>query len=100
MDNTNSTSTTAPQWFAANFCQYRLPCGYCERLGRDCPKQLATYPYSPAQPTWEVGDNPTAPQVTCGLTEKDLEVQRQAFFLLRNKLIRDLDIGGQDDGTA
>lgn len=21
-----------------NFCQYRLPCGYCERLMRDCPK--------------------------------------------------------------
>lgn len=27
------------------YCQYRLPCGYCERLGRDCPKQ--GYKYTP-----------------------------------------------------
>lgn len=25
------------------YCQYRLPCGYCERLGRDCPKQGYNY---------------------------------------------------------
>lgn len=25
------------------YCQYRLPCGYCEKLGRDCPKQGYTY---------------------------------------------------------
>ncbi len=27
------------------YCQYRLPCGYCEKLGRDCPKQ--GYNYTP-----------------------------------------------------
>lgn len=27
------------------YCQYRLPCGYCERLGHDCPKQ--GYNYTP-----------------------------------------------------
>lgn len=21
------------------FCQYRLPCGYCTKLDKDCPKQ-------------------------------------------------------------
>lgn len=30
-----STGTT---YQFSNFCQYRLPCGYCERLMRDCPK--------------------------------------------------------------
>lgn len=29
--------TTSTYTFT-NFCQYRLPCGYCERLMRDCPK--------------------------------------------------------------
>jgi hypothetical protein len=29
----------------SGYCQYRLPCGYCERLGRDCPKQ--GYNYTP-----------------------------------------------------
>lgn len=22
----------------SGYCQYRLPCGYCEKLMRDCPK--------------------------------------------------------------
>lgn len=26
-----------------SYCQYCLPCGYCEKLGRDCPKQGYTY---------------------------------------------------------
>lgn len=24
-----------------NGCSYKLPCGYCVLLGRDCPKQAA-----------------------------------------------------------
>lgn len=28
-----------------DFCPYRLPCGYCEKLGRDCPKMTFTINY-------------------------------------------------------
>lgn len=35
-------ATTTNNSFNAAYCQYRLPCGYCEKLGRDCPK-LTTY---------------------------------------------------------
>lgn len=24
--------------YNSNYCLYRLPCGYCKELGRDCPK--------------------------------------------------------------
>lgn len=34
MDNTMDTKLH-------NGCSYKLPCGYCVLLGRDCPKQNA-----------------------------------------------------------
>lgn len=34
MDNTMDTKLH-------NGCSYRLPCGYCILLGRDCPRQAA-----------------------------------------------------------
>ena len=33
--------------FNINYCQYRLPCGYCEKLGRDCPKSITYNPWDP-----------------------------------------------------
>lgn len=36
---------TATNYNTYDYCQYRLPCGYCEKLGRDCPKQ--GYNYTP-----------------------------------------------------
>lgn len=46
MNKENTTFGAAtisnPNNFNAAYCQYRLPCGYCEKLGRDCPK-LITY---------------------------------------------------------
>lgn len=41
MNNKNTTLGTATitnSNFNPIYCQYRLPCGYCEKLGRDCPK--------------------------------------------------------------
>lgn len=59
-----TTGGTAWNWndhafYHPEFCQYRLPCGYCERLGRDCPKVAYTYTatsiYTPKlDPTCEV----------------------------------------------
>ena len=40
MNNKNTTLGTATitnSNFNPIYCQYRLPCGYCEKLGRDCP---------------------------------------------------------------
>ena len=33
--------------FNITYCQYRLPCGYCEKLGRDCPKSITYNPWDP-----------------------------------------------------
>lgn len=44
-----STGTT---YQFSNFCQYRLPCGYCERLMRDCPK-------------WRLDNTPHLNKVDC-----------------------------------
>ena len=41
MNNKNTTLGTATitnSNFNPIYCLYRLPCGYCEKLGRDCPK--------------------------------------------------------------
>ena len=43
MNKENTTlGTTSIQYsnFNVAYCQYRLPCGYCEKLGRDCPKSI------------------------------------------------------------
>lgn len=32
----NTTQTTTS--YTWTYCQYHLPCGYCEKLMRDCPK--------------------------------------------------------------
>lgn len=37
-NTTLSTTSILNNNFNAAYCQYRLPCGYCEKLGRDCPK--------------------------------------------------------------
>lgn len=31
------------QFYTYGDCPYRLPCGYCEKLGRDCPKVAWSY---------------------------------------------------------
>lgn len=43
-NTTLSTTSILNNNFNAAYCQYRLPCGYCEKLGRDCPKSI-TYNY-------------------------------------------------------
>lgn len=35
-DSASSTDYLHNSW---KFCQYRLPCGYCTKLDKDCPKQ-------------------------------------------------------------
>lgn len=37
-NTTLGTATITNSNFNPIYCQYRLPCGYCEKLGRDCPK--------------------------------------------------------------
>ena len=37
-NTTFGTATITNSNFNPIYCQYRLPCGYCEKLGRDCPK--------------------------------------------------------------
>ena len=39
------TATITNSNFNAAYCQYRLPCGYCEKLGRDCPKSTTYNPW-------------------------------------------------------
>ena len=41
----SSTQTTVPN-FNPLYCQYRLPCGYCERLKRECPKPATQKSYT------------------------------------------------------
>ena len=66
MNKENTTlGTTSIQYpnFNITYCQYRLPCGYCEKLGRDCPKSITYNPwdpnhYNPLDPTiTSVNDN-------------------------------------------
>lgn len=38
-----NSNTALNGTYASGYCQYRLPCGYCEKLGRDCPKQGTAY---------------------------------------------------------
>ena len=50
MNNKNTTlgaATITNNSFNAAYCQYRLPCGYCEKLGRDCPKSITYNPWDP-----------------------------------------------------
>ena len=50
MNNKNTTLGTATitnSNFNPIYCQYRLPCGYCEKLGRDCPKSTTHNPWGP-----------------------------------------------------
>ena len=37
-NTTLGTATIINSNFNPIYCQYRLPCGYCEKLGPDCPK--------------------------------------------------------------
>lgn len=43
----NSSVNTVPD--NMRYCPHRLPCGYCQRLERQC----VYYPYVP-QPTWKM----------------------------------------------
>ncbi len=45
------------------YCQYRLPCGYCEKLGRDCPKQSYNY-INPVTVTTTTQDAPATQAIT------------------------------------
>ena len=37
-NTTLGTATITNSNFNPIYCHYRLPCGYCEKLGRNCPK--------------------------------------------------------------
>lgn len=39
IDYVNNSATNTTSTVYSSYCPYRLPCGYCEKLGRDCPKQ-------------------------------------------------------------
>ena len=67
MVNTNGTNAATP-------CQYRLPCGYCERLMRDCPKIPWTY-----EPTWSA--NPYTVKMTmCQADESCDDTNGEVFY--------------------
>ena len=58
MNNKNTTFGTATitnSNFNPIYCQYRLPCGYCEKLGRDCPKSTT---YNPLCSTFTLTGTP------------------------------------------
>ena len=59
-NTTLGTTSILNNNFNAAYCQYRLPCGYCEKLGRECPK-LTTY-------------NPWGPTITLTNTSSDNKV--------------------------
>lgn len=62
-------STAAGQW--ADFCGYRLPCGYCRALEKPCPMGNSQT-YSTGKTTGQIGgssvtmkkDVPSTPTVT------------------------------------
>ncbi len=58
LGNISTGSIFNPQW-----CQYKVPCGYCEKLGRDYPKQVYTY-YSGGPAVVSVGLDGTSPVTT------------------------------------
>ena len=53
-NNTNSniqgtvTGTETTGYFNAQYCGFRLPCGYCTRLNQPCPMNGFSY----GQPVW------------------------------------------------
>ena len=53
-DTSTTGSTTVPNTYAAS-CGYRLPCGICTILNRQCPMQGNGY----AGPVWRL------PDITC-----------------------------------
>ena len=46
-NTTLGTATITNSNFNPIYCHYRLPCGYCEKLGRDCPKSTTYNPWEP-----------------------------------------------------
>ena len=46
-NTTLGTATISNFNFNVAYCQYKLPCGYCEKLGRDCPKSTTYNPWEP-----------------------------------------------------
>ena len=46
-NTTLDTATITNSNFNPIYCHYRLPCGYCEKLGRDCPKSTTYNPWEP-----------------------------------------------------
>ena len=40
--NTYATHATGTYAGYEGYCQYRLPCGYCKELGRQCPYSSTT----------------------------------------------------------
>lgn len=54
-NTTLGTATITNSNFNPIYCQYRLPCGYCEKLGRDCPKSTT---YNPLGSTFTLTGTP------------------------------------------
>lgn len=80
MNNKNTTlgtTTITNSNFNPIYCQYRLPCGYCEKLGRDCPKST-TY-------------NTLGPTVALTRASSDDKVFCTNTTGLRSVYINDLD---------
>lgn len=59
---TDTSTASSSIWNSAQFCGYRLPCGYCTRLGQPCP-MYCTNTITPT-PTWRL------PDITCQAKEE------------------------------
>lgn len=81
-NTTLGTTTITNSNFNAAYCQYRLPCGYCEKLGRDCPKPTTYY-------------NPWGPNVVLTNTSGDNKVFYTNTTTLGSSYINNLDKEGK-----
>lgn len=59
--DTSTTSTTCINW--TNYCQYRLPCGYCRILEQHCLVNYNDITYKVCDPPYNLN------QVTCKMEE-------------------------------
>lgn len=56
----------------SNFCGYRLPCGYCTMLNRDCPKayDYSNWQYTTTATSGSINLNDTNCDATCATDKK------------------------------
>jgi hypothetical protein len=55
---TDNVTVTYPSSTGGIFyCPHRLPCGYCQMLGRDCPKESYGNPITNPSITWSIPYN-------------------------------------------